>query len=65
MLSAAKVGFSDVQVKRIGLISCMKQAFLGLCQVSDAKKRSRSTKSRFACKELRRINQVGTEFKLS
>ena len=36
MLSAAKVGFSDVQVKRIGLISCPKQVFLGISQVSDA-----------------------------
>ena len=36
MLSAAKVGFSDVQVKRLAPISRPKQAFLGISQVSDA-----------------------------
>ena len=36
MLSAAKVGVYEAQVKRIGLISCPKQVFLGLSQVSDA-----------------------------
>ena len=38
MLSAAKVGVYEAQVKRIGLISCPKQVFLGLSQVSDLKK---------------------------
>ena len=46
MLSAAKVGVYEAQVKRIGLISCPKQVFLGLSQVSDAKKRSNT---RYGC----------------
>ena len=38
MLSAAKVGFFEAEVKWIALISRSKYAFLGLSQVSDAKK---------------------------
>ena len=51
MLSAAKVGVYEAQVKRIGLISCPKQVFLGLSQFSDDKKRSRSTLGRLPKQE--------------